>query len=195
SRPSRSTVKKVKQRTLQYVPVVKNSHEVPKNSDSMEALVNSTYGDQEKSPSEEYDTELEEGEIYQQVLEVFTVSQQSTDGTLAEQKNPASDDLIVGSEVSKGLGVVLVSSTAAVVSLDSSTENSVPASLNLLLHSQDAAVEVHDTGEVIAGLGSALEVSVNDTEDIPNANGGKKAPDIEVTEYAPEQEQEEPYIL
>ncbi|KAH0943097.1 LOW QUALITY PROTEIN: hypothetical protein HID58_002734, partial [Brassica napus] len=222
SRPSRSTVKKVKQGTLQYVPVVKNSHEVPKNSDSMEALVNSTYGDQEKSPSEEYDTESEEGEIYQQVLEVFTVSQQSTDGTLAEQKNPASDDLIVGSEVSKVLvrdttnssgssedsldtgavgldsgavGVVLVSSTAAVVSLDSSTENSVPASLNLLLHSQDAAVEVHDTGEVIAGLGSALEVSVNDTEDIPNANGGKKAPDIEVTEYAPEQEQEEPYIL
>ncbi|CAG7889361.1 unnamed protein product, partial [Brassica rapa] len=201
SRPSRSTVKKVKQGTLQYVPVVKNSHEVPKNSDSMEALVNSTYGDQEKSPSEEYDTESEEGEIYQQVLEVFTVSQQSTDGTLAEQKNPASDDLIVGSEVravgldSGAVGVVLVSSTAAVVSLDSSTENSVPASLNLLLHSQDAAVEVHDTGEVIAGLGSALEVSVNDTEDIPNANGGKKAPDIEVTEYAPEQEQEEPYIL
>ncbi|CAN6832899.1 unnamed protein product [Brassica oleracea] len=89
SRPGRFTTKKVKDMTLRYVPVTGNTHDVYKESESVKLQEENV-----KSPliinslQEGHDSELEEGEIYQKVLEVFTASQQSVVVVSGEQKNP-----------------------------------------------------------------------------------------------------------
>lgn len=74
SRHGRSTEKKVNQGVLRYVPVSKKTEEAPKDLVPVE-------GSTDLSPPSQKDhqlelEELEEGEIYQQVIEVFNATQQ-----------------------------------------------------------------------------------------------------------------------
>lgn len=88
SRQGRSTAaRKVKDGTLRYVPVTRKNH-----ADSVELEPAEGFAVKEQEPLSVrslplgYDSELEEGEIYQQVIQVFNATQQSVEDISEVQK-------------------------------------------------------------------------------------------------------------
>ncbi|CAF2130462.1 unnamed protein product, partial [Brassica napus] len=200
SRPGRSTAKKVKDGTLRYVPVATNTHDDYKEAESVEVqeenvkillIINSL--------QEGHDSELEEGEIYPQVLEVFTASQQSVVEVSGEQKNPAAENPAAENlaaaenmvEEQGALGYV-----TGECSSDYILESDVAGFKLILLPIPDEAGVKASDGLSFNGNTGDTDVTLRDDETSNNETPAHKGSRGDGSSYpVEEQEQENPFIL
>ncbi|KAG2306140.1 hypothetical protein Bca52824_025888 [Brassica carinata] len=181
SRTGRATARKDAHGAPQYVPVVRNSHEEAKVAGVNDAQKISTL-------QQGNETDLEEGEIYQQVLEIMVISGKFDDAAgISSTPTAAITDILSSS--SEGCGKDKWVSDPALDILDAP-----PAAVSVLVIESKGTVDdkIASTSTTIktdsyaAVVGVGVESKINSSQKEESSNHRNKAQD---------QEQEKPFIL